>query len=135
MESAPTSAVSPAPPDPASRRRNWSQIIIAIAVIIYLCNELQVVFIVLLVSILLAFILAPIADVLQRLRLPRAIASLVPVLLLLAVIAAVSYGSYNQAATFVENLPQYSGQIRAEIGKFRERVQSFESRIEGAPAT
>ena len=99
----------------------------------YFCNEMRVVLIVLLVSMLLAFILAPVVEVLQQLRLPRSVASLIPVLLLLAVIFGISYGSYNQAANFVENLPKYSGKIREEIGRFREKVEGFESRFEGNP--
>jgi predicted PurR-regulated permease PerM len=68
------------------------------------------------------------------LKLPRSIASLIPVLLLIAIVALISYASYNQAANFIENLPKYSGQIREEIGQFRQKVEGFEARIEGNTA-
>jgi len=133
MEAAPTSIPIATPPQPTERRRNWPQVIIAAGIVLYFCDQMKLVLIVLLVSILLAFILAPIVELLQHFKLPRSIASLIPVLLLLAVISAISYASYNQAAIFVENLPRYSGQIREEIASIREKLEGFESRIEGTP--
>ncbi len=133
MESVPSTAASPSEPSPLARRRNWSQIIIAAGVLLYFCNQMELVLVVLLVSILLAFILAPIVEFLQRFRLSRSLASLIPVLLLLTIVGGITYASYNQAASFVHNLPKYSVQIREEIARLRQKAERIESRIEGAP--
>jgi predicted PurR-regulated permease PerM len=126
-------AASSSAASPATRRRNWAQIIIAGGVLLYFCNQMELVLVVLSVSILLAFILAPIVDFLQRFRLPRSIASLVPVLLMLAVVAGISYLSFNQATSFVHNLPKYAVEIRQEIARLQEKFEGMESRIEGTP--
>jgi predicted PurR-regulated permease PerM len=114
------------PPQPA-RSRNLAQVIIAGGVILYFCNQAELVLAVLLVSLLLAFILAPLVELVQRLRLPRSVASFIAVLLLLAVIGGVTYISYNQAASFIHNLPRYSGKIREEVVRLRQSAESWES--------
>jgi predicted PurR-regulated permease PerM len=77
-----------------------------------------------LVSILLAFILAPVVDFLGR-RLPRSLASLIAVLLLLALLYGITYASYNQAANFIQVLPRYSERIRSVVMSFRERAEAL----------
>jgi predicted PurR-regulated permease PerM len=69
--------------------------------------------------------LAPIVDFLSRRRLPRGLASLVAVLTLLLLGYAVTYLSYNQAATFAQVLPKYSDRIRTTVMTFRERAESL----------
>jgi predicted PurR-regulated permease PerM len=116
------------PPLPAGgRTRNWAQGVIATGVILYFCNEAELVLVVLLVSVLLAFILAPLVEVLQRSRMPRSLCSLVAVLALLGLVFVVSYVSYNQAASFAQDLPKYSGKIKEELNRLRQKAESFDS--------
>lgn len=105
--------------------RHWPQIIIAVGVVLTLCYVAELVLVVMLVSILLAFILAPIVDLLLRFRMPRSLASLFAVLLLLALVYGITYVSYNQAASFLQILPRYSERIRASVMSFRERAESL----------
>jgi predicted PurR-regulated permease PerM len=84
------------------------------------------VLVVLLISMLLAFILAPLVEFLQRTRLPRPLCSLMAVLVLLAVVSGLFYLSYNQAATFVQDLPKYSRKIKDELNRLRQKAESFE---------
>lgn len=114
-------------------RTSWPQIVVAAGVLLYFSNAAELVLVVLLVSILLTFILAPIVEFLERLTLPRALASLVAVLLLVALLSGISYLSYNQAATLVKNLPQYSVEMRQAIARLREKAEHIENRIEGNP--
>jgi len=118
---------SPASPDSHSSRpfRHWPQIIIAVGVVLTLCYVAELVLVVMLLSILLAFILAPIVDLLLRLRMPRSLASLFAVLLLLALVYGITYVSYNQAANFLQVLPRYSARIRESVMSFRERAESL----------
>src|SRR5215475_1078234 len=106
-------------------KRDWPQTIIAIGVVLTLCYVAELVLVVILVSTLLAFILAPIVDLLSRRRLPRGLSSLIAVLTLLLLGYGVTYLSYNQAATFVEVLPRYSDRIRSSVMTFRERAESL----------
>jgi predicted PurR-regulated permease PerM len=105
--------------------RNWPQLIVAVGVVLTLCYLAEFVLAVMLVSILLAFILAPVVDFLGRFRLPRGLASLIAVLFLLALLYGVTYASYNQAANFLQVLPRYSERIRATVMIFRERAESL----------
>jgi predicted PurR-regulated permease PerM len=133
--SPPTSheASAPSPPQAGSRTRSWAQAIIAAGVVLFFCNEAELVLVVLLVSVLLAFILAPLVELLLRARLPRSLASLVAVLLLLAVAVGITYLSYNQAASFIYDLPKYSGKIRAEVVRFRQRAETLENNASVLP--
>jgi predicted PurR-regulated permease PerM len=104
--------------------RNWSQLIVAVGVVLTLCYLAEFVLAVMLVSILLAFILAPVVDFLGR-RFPRSLASLIAVLLLLALLYGITYASYNQAANFIQVLPRYSERIRSVVMSFRERAEAL----------
>src|SRR5215470_7681071 len=67
------------------RIQTAAQVIVAIAVVLAVCYIAKLVLVVLLFSVLLAFMLAPIVDALQRFRLPRSVGSAVALLLLFAV--------------------------------------------------
>jgi len=92
-------------------------------VVLTLCYVAELVLVIILASTLLAFILAPIVDLLGRYRIPRGLSSLIAVLVLLSLVYGVTYVSYNQVATFVQVLPKYSERIRASVGAFRERAE------------
>jgi predicted PurR-regulated permease PerM len=69
------------------------------------------------VALLIAFILEPIVDGLQKCRVPRAAGALIAVLLLVAVFGAGTYLFYNRAVAFARELPKYSAEIHAYIAK------------------
>ena len=91
--------------------------------------------IVVLLSILLSFILAPVVDIFQKLRLPRALASLVTVLLFVGVIYMIGLLSYNKAVSFADDLPKYSGKIRDVVGKVRHQAQQIQKTTENVLPT
>jgi predicted PurR-regulated permease PerM len=82
--------------------------------------------IVLLVSIFLAFMLAPLVDLLERIRLPRAVAALLAVLLFAGAIYGCFYLGYSRAQDFLQKLPQYSGEIRKIVTHVRQKTQKIE---------
>lgn len=92
-----------------------AEVIIAAGVILTICYVAKIVFIILLVSILLAFVLEPVVDRLERLRLPRTIGSVLAILLLLGATYGISYFFYNRALGFAEELPKYSQNIRGML--------------------
>jgi len=112
-------------PPASARGRSWSQTVIATGVVLTLCYVGEIVLVVMLVSVLLAFILAPIVDVLCRIHLPRSLAALVAVLLLLGLLYGGLYLSYNQGLSFLQDLPKYSGRIRAQFMRFTKEAENF----------
>ncbi len=116
----------PSPSAPGNRPRYWALNVIGVAVILGICYYAELVLAVILVSILLAFVLAPVVDWLTRLHCPRALASGIAVLLLVAFLLGIVNFSYNQAASLADDLPKYSGKIREELLRFRKKAESLE---------
>jgi len=112
---------------PAATRtsRNWPLTIIAIGAVLAICYVAELVLVIILVSTLLAFILAPIVDFLGQFRLPRGLSSLVAVLLLLILLYGIVYISYNEAADFVQVFPKFSEHIRDSVSQFREKAEAL----------
>jgi len=94
-----------------------SQVIIAGAVVLAICYVGKLVLVTLMVSVLLAFILAPLVNGLERIFLPRWLAAFLAILLLLAITYGASYFFYNRAIQFVEELPKYSQHIRSMFSR------------------
>ena len=112
------------------RPANTAISVLAILAVVTACYYAKMPLVVLLVSILLAFVLAPVVELLQRLRLPRAMAALIAVFLFLAVLVEIGNVSYNQASSFVTDLPKYSERIRDTIGKLRRKTQEIQRTTE-----
>jgi predicted PurR-regulated permease PerM len=117
---------APAPPKP--QKPHWAFQAIGIATILGLCYWGELVLAVMLVSVLLAFILAPVMEFFILLHLPRGLAAAVAVALLFAVIFGLVYYSSNQAIIFAQDLTKYTQKIRQEISQVRERAESLGSR-------
>jgi predicted PurR-regulated permease PerM len=107
-------------------RPHWSMNIVGIVGILALCYFGESVLAVMMVSVLLAFILAPIVDLLTYLRLPRSLAAAIAILLLLGSLSGIVYVSYNQAAALLQDLPKYTTKIRDEALQFRKSAERLE---------
>src|SRR5438874_12726782 len=94
------------------RRAHWSLTLIGIGAILWLFYWAELVLAVILVSVLLAFILAPVVELLMRICLPRGVAAAVAVFLLLVVVAGIVSFSYNHASNFLQDWHKYSCPIR-----------------------
>lgn len=112
------------------RAPNWAQVIIATAVVLTICYVAKLVIIVILLSVLLAFVLEPLVDRLQRIKVPRGLGAFVAVTLLLAVFYGATYFFYNQALSFVNELPKYSEKIRQSIGRVRQHAERLQTTTE-----
>ena len=100
--------------------------IIAIAVLggcIYYASS---VVITLIFSILIASVLEPGADFLERLRMPRWLSSLAMVLLMLTVSYLAVYGIYGRALDFVENAPKLAAKFRQLTAHLDVAAQNFQ---------
>ena len=122
-------AVIPAPTLPDQVRASfghWAMNFVGIGTILLLCYYGELVLAVMLISVLVAFILAPVVDLLQFFRLPRGVAAFFAVLLVIAAFGGIFYFSYSEAATFAQELPKYAGQVREEVLRFRKSAENFE---------
>jgi predicted PurR-regulated permease PerM len=120
-----TPALNLSPPPVLNTRLRWPELIIATGVLLTICYVAELVLVVLLFSILAAFILAPVVDFLIDFHIPRSLASLLAVLLLLVVAYGVTYASYNQVVNFLRVVPKYSARIREEVMSFRKQAESL----------
>ena len=121
----PAMATDEAQPKP--QKPHWAFTAIGIATVLSLCYWGELVLAVMLVSVLLAFILAPVVEWLMRIRLPRGVAAAVAVLLLLVVVAGIVYFSYNQADNFLQDLPKYTSTIREQVMRFRKKAETLQA--------
>jgi predicted PurR-regulated permease PerM len=118
-------AVAVPPPKPP--KPHWAATAIGIATIIGLCYWAELVLAVMMASVLLAFILAPLVELLMRFYLPRGLSAAIAVLLLLTLVAGITYFSYNQASLFLQDLPKYADRIRAEMMGIRKQAETLEA--------
>jgi predicted PurR-regulated permease PerM len=116
----------PLTPPTGHRQRSWALNVIGVAVILGICYYAELVLVVILVSILLAFVLAPVVDFLTRIRCPRALASGIAVLLLVALLVAIVNFSYNQVANLADDLPKYTVKIQEQFLQFRKKAESLQ---------
>lgn len=122
---------APAAPPAKPPKPHWAFTAIGIATVLGLCYWGELVLAVMLVSVLLAFILAPVMEFFILLNLPRGLAAAVAVILLFSVMTGLVYYSSNQALVFVQDLSKYSRQIRQEISQVRERAEALSSNESG----
>jgi predicted PurR-regulated permease PerM len=103
-----------------------AQVIIAATVILAICYVAKLILVTLLVSILFAFVLEPVVNLLEKVRLPRSAGAFLAVLFMLALIWAGSYFLYGKAMSFVHELPKYSDRIRSHLAHFRQQTTELE---------
>lgn len=113
-------------PRKAAPTHHWSLTLLGIALILGFVYYGELVLAVLFFSILLSFMLSPVAEGLELMRLPRSVASLIAVLLLLGLLYGITSISYSQAEVFADNLPKYSQKIRSLLKPFRLQAERLE---------
>src|SRR5205823_9112833 len=114
----------------ADRTISASLAILATIAVLTACYAAKMVFVVLLIGILIAFILTPLVDLAERFRLPRPLGAFLVVLLMMGVIGGISYYSYSKATDFVRDLPKYSEKIRNVVNRVRQQAESFQKQTE-----
>jgi predicted PurR-regulated permease PerM len=112
------------------RMQAASVTILAVAVVLCLIFAAKLILVVLLVSVLISFVLAPVVDFLVVQQVPRAVASFVAVLLLVAVALGATYVSYSRAIDFAQELPKYKSHITGIVDKVRKQAEELEKTTE-----
>jgi predicted PurR-regulated permease PerM len=110
------------------------QTVIAVAVVFTICYFAKLVIVVLLVSILFAFILAPLVGLFERLRMPRPVGAFIALLIFLGVIYGGLYFGYSKAVDFSQQLPKYSQEIKHIVMRFRAQAEKIQNTTQGVLA-
>ena len=105
-------------------------VILASAAVLTLIYVGKLLLVVILISILLSFVLAPIVDLLVSVQVPRAVGALLAVVMLVSVLGLASYGSYSRALDFMHEVPKYKARIQALGAKIREQAEQIERTTE-----
>ncbi len=120
--------------DPEQRRilrlQTSALLILAAAAVLTLIYIGKFILIVVLVSILMSFVLAPVVDFLTRFQIPRGLGALISVVLLVVAILAATYVSYSRAVDFMYQLPQYKARIQQMMAHVREQAKQIEQTTE-----
>ncbi len=105
-------------------------VILASAAALTLIYVAKLLLVVILVSILLSFVLAPVADFLVRFEIPRGFGAFIAVTLLVGALGFASYVSYSRALDFMHEVPKYKARIQAMGARVREQADQIEKTTE-----
>ena len=120
-------------PSPGTKPRilisNVSLKLLAVALVLTFLYYAASVVITLLLSILVAYFLDPVVEFLERMRMPRTLASMITVLFLIGVLGAVGYGLYSRTSDFAANWPKYSGTLRKAVNSVETKLNGIEGQV------
>ena len=103
--------------------------IIAIAIVVAFCYYASTVLVTLLMAVLLAYFLDPLVTWMERIAIPRALGSLLMVLLTLALIAVLGWILMERADQFSRDWPKYRAPLRAASLGFERSLENLEARV------
>lgn len=116
--------------------------IIAAGIVIAFCYWASSVLVTLLVAVLMAYFLDPVVNWLEELHVPRAIGSLMVVLVTLAVVIFLAWSLIERVDQFGADWPNYRKPLRAAADVVQKKMALFEARVseietgsESAPAS
>jgi len=96
---------------------------IALVAVAYLA---KLVLITLLISVLIAFMLEPAVALLERTRMPRAVAAGIVMLIIAGFLYLGGYYIYGKTMVFIDELPQYTQKVRKIADEYREKAKKLE---------
>ena len=105
-------------------------LILAAGAVLSLIYFAKLILVVVLISILMSFVLAPVVDLLTRFDVPRGLGALLAVMVLVAIISGAGYISYSRALGFMSDLPKYKARIQQMMAPVREEAEQFEKTTE-----
>jgi len=112
-----------------SARSTASARIIAAGIVIAFCYWASMVIVTVLAAVLMAYFLDPVVGWLERLRIPRALGSLLMVLFTLAVFAVFGWLLVERADQFGQDWPKYRAPLRAATAAIESRMTALEQHV------
>ena len=103
-----------------------AQIVVAAVALLGLIYLLKLVLVTTLTSLLLAFVLEPLVNQLNRIGLPRWAGALLGVAVMVVLATVLTFFFYTRAVDFATALPKYSSKIRDSLGSLRSQSEKIE---------
>jgi predicted PurR-regulated permease PerM len=103
--------------------------IIAAGIVIGFCYFASTILMTLAVAVLLAYFLDPVVNWMESMRIPRALGSLVVVLVSLSMIAFLGYTLVDRADQFGRDWPQYREPLREASDAVQQKLTSLEAHV------
>jgi predicted PurR-regulated permease PerM len=110
-------------------RSTASQRIIATGIVLAFLYWASSVVMTLLLSILLAYMLDPLVEFLERFRIPRGVGALIVLLVTLGLLSMSAYLLWDRIDRFAEDWPKYSAVLKQGAAKIEEKIESFEKKV------
>ncbi len=115
---------------PTSPLSNLPQRVIGVVALLAILYLGKVVWITLIVSVLLAFLLEPLTGGMERWRVARPVGAAIALVLAAAILYLGSYFFYVRAQDFAHQLPAYSQKIRQATFKYRKQAEQIQKTTE-----
>jgi len=112
--------------------RTASLVTLAVAAIIILLQYAQSVFIPIVLGILISYVLDPLVDGLERVRLPRAIGATVAIALFIGAIGTAVYTLSDDAMDIVTSVPEAAHRIRERVRAHRRQPETALEKVQRA---
>lgn len=109
--------------------RSVSARIIAAGIVIAFCYWASTVLVTLLTAVLMAYFLDPLVTWLERVRIPRALGSLLIVLLTVSLLAGLGWSLIERVDQFGSEWPQYRAPLRSAVEAVDSRLKAFEKHV------
>jgi predicted PurR-regulated permease PerM len=103
--------------------------IIAAGIVIAFCYWASSVLVTLLVAVLMAYFLDPLVTALERVRVPRALGSLVVLLITLALLMVMAWSLIDRIDQFGSDWPEYRAPLRSVTSAIQKDLDLFEARV------
>lgn len=103
--------------------------IIAAGIVMAFCYWASSVLATLLVAVLMAYLLDPVVTALERVRVTRALGSLLVVLVTLAIVALLGWTLVERVDQFGADWPKYRAPLRATVVEVERRMENFEAHV------
>lgn len=103
--------------------------IIAAGIVVAFCYFASTVLVTLLLAVLVAYFLDPVVTWFERWRIPRALGSLLMVLLTLALLAILGWSLMERADQFSRDWPTFRAPLQAGLADFEHRLENLEARV------
>ncbi|HUJ30078.1 MAG TPA: AI-2E family transporter [Candidatus Acidoferrum sp.] len=103
--------------------------IIAAGIVIAFCYFASSVLVTLLVAVLMAYFLDPLVNLMERFRVPRALGSLVVVLVTIALLVVLGWSLVERVDQFGADWPNYRRPLRAATEAVQKKLEMFEARV------
>src|SRR5271170_4622063 len=103
--------------------------IIAAGIVIAFCYWASTVLVTLLVAVLMAYFLDPVVTWLERVHVPRALGSLMVVLITLALLAVLGYSLVDRADQFGRDWPKYRDPLHSATQAVEGKFENFEAHV------